>query len=142
MCGRAFASPARALRGVLTGLLCTRRVLSCNRIENLPHWIADLASLKELWLQDNPITVLPRQLEQCLHLRRLTVDQPLQKDAKQVLLLCKNNREVRYFQKYGTEMPPEKSIDPDGREADDNGGASGGLNTSVIGKVTQVCVVQ
>ena len=127
---------------MLTGLLCTRRVLSCNRIEILPHWIADLASLKELWLQDNPITVLPRQLEQCLHLRRLTVDQPLQKDAKQVLLLCKNNREVQYFQKYGAEMPPEKSIDPDGREADDIGGSSGGLNTSVIGKVTQVCVVQ
>lgn len=120
-----------------------RRVLSCNRIEKLPHWVADLAGLKELWLQDNPITILPRQLEQCLHLRRLTVDQPLQKEAKQVLMMCKNNREVQYFQQYGTEMPPEKPIDSEGRAVDDDdGGASGGLNTSVIGKLTQVCVVQ
>ena len=118
------------------------RVLSCNRIEKLPHWVADLAGLKELWLQDNPITDLPRQLEQCLHLRRLTVDQPLQKDAKQVLMLCKNNREVQYFQKYGVEMPPEKTVDSEGRAVDDEDGASGGVNTSVIGKVTQVCVLQ
>ena len=124
-------------------MLLGRRVLSCNRIEKLPHWVADLAGLKELWLQDNPITVLPRQLEQCLHLRRLTVDHPLQKEAKQVLMMCKNNREVQYFQKYGTEMPPEKSIDSEGRAIDDgDGGASGGLETGVIGKLTQVCVVQ
>lgn len=121
---------------------CALRVLSCNKIDKLPHWVADLAGLKELWLQDNPITSLPRQLEQCLHLRRITVDQPLQREAKQVLMLCKNNREVQYFQKYGVEMPPETALDPDGRAVDDDGGGSGGLNSSVIGKVTQVCVVQ
>lgn len=139
---------ARSLTHSFTHAPCgcgaVRSVLSCNKIDKLPHWIGDLVGLKELWLQDNPVTVLPRHLEQCHQLRRLTVDQPLQKSAKQVLMLCKNHREVEYFQKYGVEMPKEVSIDSPGRggDEDDEDGAAGGGNTSVIGKVTQVCVVQ
>jgi hypothetical protein len=67
-------------------------VLDCNQIEALPHWLPELVSLRELWIQDNPIAPpLPRQLDEMVQLRRLVVDRPLEKEARQVLTSTKNS---------------------------------------------------
>lgn len=77
-------------------------VLDCNQIESLPHWIGELESLKELWLQNNLLTPpLPRQLEECHQLWRLVVDRPLEKEAKQILQMTQNWREVEFEQAHG-----------------------------------------
>ena len=125
--------------------VCASSVLSCNKLETLPHWVGDLHKLKELWLVDNPaLTDLPRQLEECSQLRRVISDAPLQKAAKQVLNLAKMQREADYFEKFGVEMPAEVSLDAEARRAgddDDAGGASDG-DKSFLQTVSSTCVIQ
>jgi hypothetical protein len=48
--------------------------LTSNALVELPHWIGELAALRELWLQGNPgLKALPEQLDQNKELRRLEV---------------------------------------------------------------------
>jgi hypothetical protein len=140
------ARPGRAPLGLNDATVSVYySVLSCNKLEMLPHWIGDLHKLKELWLVDNPaLTVLPRQLEECSQLRRVITDAPLQKAAKQVLSIAKAQRDADYFEKYGVEAPAEVSLDSEARRAgddDDAGGASDG-DKSFIQTVSSTCVIQ
>ena len=117
-------------------------VLSCNKITALPHWIGDLAGLRELWLQDNPLEdKLPKQIEECHELRRLTVDAPLQKEAKQVLQLAKFHRDAEYEILHGHPPPPEKGAGAAGDDGGDDGtGEEGG--GGVVKRVSAACSIQ
>ena len=65
-------------------------------MESLPHWIGELESLKELWLQNNSLTPpLPRQLEECRQLWRLVVDRPLEKVGRAQLTPIPGTGKIR-----------------------------------------------
>ena len=65
-------------------------------MESLPHWIGELESLKELWLQNNSLTPpLPRQLEERHQPSRLVVDRPLEKVGRAQLTPIPDTVKIR-----------------------------------------------